>query len=113
MNHLLKDFFQRERPTIHRLAEEVGYSFPSGHSMAAFALYGAFVYLLWKHVNSRTGRALLAAIGAIIVFAIGISRIYLGVHYPSDVVGGYFASWVWLGLMIESFRKLAPAAFRK
>jgi undecaprenyl-diphosphatase len=113
LNHLLKDFFQRERPNIHRMVEEVGYSFPSGHSMAAFALYGAFVYLLWKHVKSGRGRALLVAIGTFIVIGIGISRIYLGVHYPSDVVGGYFASWVWLGLMIEVFRKLAPASFRK
>ncbi|QMV45114.1 phosphatase PAP2 family protein [Cohnella cholangitidis] len=113
LNHLLKDFFQRERPNIHRLVEETGYSFPSGHSMAAFALYGAFVYLLWKRVKSGRGRALLVALGAILVVGIGISRIYLGVHYPSDVAGGYLASWVWLGLMIEVFRKLAPAAFRK
>ncbi|WP_239614846.1 phosphatase PAP2 family protein [Cohnella mopanensis] len=104
LNRVLKITFQRERPNLHRLAEELGYSFPSGHSMAAFALYGALTYLLWKHVKSGRGRALLVTIGAIIVFSIGISRVYLGVHYPSDIVGGYLASGVWLGLMIEVFR---------
>ena len=76
LNHLLKDLFQRERPDIHRLVEEAGFSFPSGHSMAAFALYGALTYLLWKHVRSGAGRAILIAIGSLIVLGIGISRIY-------------------------------------
>jgi undecaprenyl-diphosphatase len=106
LNIILKSLFQRERPDIHRLAEEGGFSFPSGHSMAAFALYGILTYLLWRHVRSRTGRTILVAIGSLIVISIGISRVYLGVHYPSDILGGYSASGVWLGLMIGAFRKL-------
>jgi undecaprenyl-diphosphatase len=104
LNIVLKSFFRRERPNIHRLAEEATYSFPSGHSMAAFALYGGLVYLLWRHVGSKTGRSILITAGSIIVLFIGVSRIYLGVHYPSDVIGGYLASGMWLGLSIGIYQ---------
>ncbi|MFD1907262.1 phosphatase PAP2 family protein [Paenibacillus rhizoplanae] len=59
LNTLLKLWFHRERPTIHRLIEQAGYSFPSGHSMAAFSLYGVIAYLLWRHMHSRSERLLL------------------------------------------------------
>ncbi|AWB46311.1 phospholipid phosphatase [Paenibacillus sp. CAA11] len=92
LNGLLKAVFQRARPTIHRIAEATGYSFPSGHSMAAFTLYGALAYLLWRHIPALLGRILLIAAALLLILGIGISRIYLGVHYPSDVLGGYLAS---------------------
>ncbi len=104
LNTLLKKIFQRERPALHRLAEETGYSFPSGHSMAAFALYGVLAYLLWRHIGSKKGRLALISLAALLALSIGLSRIYLGVHYPSDVLAGYLASTVWLGLGIELFR---------
>jgi undecaprenyl-diphosphatase len=103
-NLLLKGVFQRERPNLYRLAEETGFSFPSGHSMAAFALYGVLAYLLWRHIASKKGRLALIALASLLVLSIGLSRIYLGVHYPSDVLAGYLASMVWLGLGIELFR---------
>jgi len=105
LNTLLKKIFQRERPSLHRLIEETGYSFPSGHSMAAFALYGVLAFLLWRHVRSKIGRMTLIALSALLVLSIGLSRIYLGVHYPSDVLAGYMASGVWLGLGIELFQR--------
>jgi undecaprenyl-diphosphatase len=102
LNGILKSGFQRERPSLMRLIEETGYSFPSGHSMAAFALYGALAYLLWRHVGNRGGRIVLIGLCSLVILCIGLSRIYLGVHYPSDIIGGYLASGVWLGLCIEA-----------
>jgi undecaprenyl-diphosphatase len=105
LNLMLKLLFQRDRPTLHRLIEITGYSFPSGHSMAAFALYGALTYLLWRHIPSTWGRSLQVSLSSVFILAIGVSRIYLGVHYPSDVVGGYLASGTFLGLFIWVFER--------
>lgn len=100
LNVLLKALFHRERPNLQRLAEQTGFSFPSGHAMSAFSLYGILTYLLWRHIPSVRGRYAMIVIGSLIALNIGISRVYLGVHYPSDVIGGYLASGVWLGLAI-------------
>jgi undecaprenyl-diphosphatase len=77
-----------------------GYSFPSGHSMEAVAFYAVLSFLLWRHLTTSFGRGLLIAFSTCIIFAIGVSRIYLGVHYPSDVIGGYLASGFWLSVTI-------------
>ncbi|WP_379133574.1 phosphatase PAP2 family protein [Paenibacillus sp. sgz500958] len=104
LNTLLKLRFHRERPNIHRIIEEVGYSFPSGHSMAAFSLYGVVTFLLWRHISTKFWRLLLIGGAVLVTSGIGWSRIYLGVHYPSDVIGGYAASCAWLMLSIAIFR---------
>lgn len=106
LNSILKNWFHRERPNIHRIIEEAGFSFPSGHSMAAFTVYGALTFLLWRHMRTGEARALLVAVCFILTAAIGWSRIYLGVHYPSDVIGGYAASCAWLMLSIVLFEAL-------
>lgn len=103
LNVWLKLLFQRARPTIYRLADAPGYSFPSGHSMAAFCLYATIAYLLWRHIPHKVGRVLLIALSTLFIAAIGYSRIYLGVHYPSDVVGGYLASGCWLFGLIWAY----------
>lgn len=105
INKLIKSIFERERPDLHRLIEETGYSFPSGHSMSAFAMYGILAYLLWRHVPSAWGRTLVIVLGLAVTLSIGISRIYLGVHYPSDVIGGYLISGAWIGVSIEVFER--------
>ncbi|AZK47890.1 phosphatase PAP2 family protein [Paenibacillus lentus] len=104
LNLLLKLSFQRQRPIVHRLVEETGFSFPSGHAMAAFALYGALAFLLWRHIKPRWGRILLIILSSLMVFMICISRIYLGVHYPSDIVGALLASGLWLNVMVGIFQ---------
>jgi undecaprenyl-diphosphatase len=104
LNLLLKEIFQRVRPDLHRLIEIGGYSFPSGHAMNAFTVYGILTFLLWRHIFNRAGRSILLLFSAIAVFMIGTSRIYLGVHYPSDVIGGYFASGFWLSTSIWFFQ---------
>src|SRR5699024_680539 len=86
INQVLKLYFQRARPNFHRLIEIGGYSFPSGHAMSALAVYGILTYVFWRHTSDRTGRIMLIIISMIFILMIGISRIYLGVHYPSDII---------------------------
>jgi undecaprenyl-diphosphatase len=104
LNQVLKHAFHRTRPQLHRLIEETGYSFPSGHSMEAFAFYGILAFLLWKHLRTVWARGILLLFSVFMILAIGISRIYLGVHYPSDVAGGYLASGFWLFLTIYFYQ---------
>ncbi|MCZ8516343.1 phosphatase PAP2 family protein [Paenibacillus filicis] len=105
LNTVLKLLFRRARPTLHRIVEATGYSFPSGHSMAAFTLYGLMVFLLWKHIPSAAGRVAMIILGTFMIFMIGLSRIYLGVHYPSDVLGGFLASGCWLTVSIWFYQR--------
>ena len=91
-NHLLKMYFKRERPVIHRILDAKGYSFPSGHTMMAFSLYVIIAYIAWRNVETRFGKILLILFSTFMTIMIGTSRIYLGVHFPSDIVGGLMAS---------------------
>ena len=104
INRFLKQWFHRARPDLHRLIEIGGYSFPSGHAMSAFAVYGILTFLLWRHITTRLGRTALIMISSVFILMIGVSRIYLGVHYPSDIIGGYFASSFWLAITIWFFQ---------
>ncbi|WP_053375926.1 phosphatase PAP2 family protein [Paenibacillus sp. FJAT-27812] len=113
LNSVLKSIFHRLRPTLHRIIEVNGYSFPSGHSMAAFTFYGIITFLLWKHIPNVYARVALIAVGSILILAIGISRIYLGVHYPSDIVGGYLASGTWLAASIGLYQYILERRQRK
>ena len=77
-----------------------GYSFPSGHAMMAMALYAIIVFFFWHHVKTTGNRIVLVLFAAFMIIIIGTSRIYLGVHYPSDIIGGYAASGLWVMIMI-------------
>ncbi|ANE45623.1 hypothetical protein SY83_04140 [Paenibacillus swuensis] len=105
LNVVLKQIFRRTRPDIYRLIDIHGYSFPSGHSMAAFTLYGMLSYLLWRHANTVALRVAIVLFSVVMIVGIGVSRIYLGVHYPSDVLGGYLASGSLLAVMIHYYEK--------
>ncbi|WP_144549966.1 phosphatase PAP2 family protein [Bacillus sp. X1(2014)] len=113
LNGILKNFFQRVRPEFHRLIEIEGYSFPSGHAMNAFTVYGIISFLLWRHITSRLGRWVLIFVSMVMILAIGLSRIYLGVHYPSDIIGGYFASGFWLTSAIFFFQYYQEKRYNK
>ena len=85
----MKNIFQRPRPPIdERLIEEAGYSFPSGHTTNNVAFYGLAIYLIYKNVKNKALRNILCCILAFIPLIIAFSRIYLRVHYPSDVIAG-------------------------
>ncbi|WP_066048894.1 phosphatase PAP2 family protein [Robertmurraya korlensis] len=101
----LKMVFQRARPDLHRLAEASNYSFPSGHATMAFALYGVLTFILWRHINTSFKRTIHILISLVVILSIGVSRIYLGVHYPSDILAGYFISAFWLMLAIGFFQR--------
>ncbi|WHY69205.1 phosphatase PAP2 family protein [Neobacillus sp. SuZ13] len=113
LNGILKNFFQRVRPEFHRLIEIEGYSFPSGHAMNAFTVYVIISFLLWRHITSGLGRWTLIIVSMVMILAIGISRIYLGVHYPSDIIGGYFASGFWLTTAIFFFQYYQEKRYNK
>lgn len=99
-NLLLKELFRRERPDLHRLIQEEGYSFPSGHSMASFLFYGMVAVFLYLFVVSRLAKLGIVLAAVILIVCVGASRIYLGVHYPSDVLAGYVAGGAWLVLCL-------------
>jgi undecaprenyl-diphosphatase len=110
---LLKNFFQRARPEFHRLVEIGGYSFPSGHSMNALAIYGMITFLFWRHIPTRFGRTILILSSGIFILMIGTSRVYLGVHYPSDVLGGYLASGFWLSSVIWVYQRYKERRYER
>lgn len=103
-NIILKNIFKRQRPDIHRLISETGYSFPSGHSMGSFIFYGALLYMIIHYTRNKRRQTLAGIIIALLIFFIGLSRIYLGVHYPSDIIGGYTAGGAWLIICVMIYR---------
>lgn len=96
LNQVLKFIVQRPRPEGFRLAAETGFSFPSGHSMVAMAFFGLLIWMVWRYERDRAVRIGCSVALAVLIVAVGVSRIYLGVHYASDVVAGFCASLAWL-----------------
>ncbi|PWW30143.1 undecaprenyl-diphosphatase [Cytobacillus oceanisediminis] len=103
-NILLKWIFKRERPDIRPLIEEQGFSFPSGHSMGSFIFYGSLAYMIVHLAKKRRWKTAWVLLLGFFIVSIGLSRIYLGVHFPSDVIAGFAAGGVWLTIMILGFR---------
>ena len=108
LNQLLKRILQRPRPTEFRIVEETGYSFPSGHSMASMAFYGYLIYLIYRYIKNKYVKWTLITILSLLICSIGISRIYLGVHYTSDVLGGFLLSISYLVVYISLIKDILP-----
>ena len=96
VNFTLKQIIQRPRPIGHRIIDESGYSLPSGHSMVSMAYYGFLIYLIYKNVKNKYIKWPLIVLLALLIINIGISRIYLGVHYTSDVIAGFLVAITYL-----------------
>lgn len=102
LNSFLKAWFQRSRPldiTMHSLFPAQDFSFPSGHAMVSAAFYLFLAYLAWRLLKGWI-RVLCAGGLLLLILLIGLTRLYLGVHYLTDVIGGYFAGFLWTNAVI-------------
>ena len=105
LNLILKSLLQRPRPTEFRIINETGYSFPSGHSMISMAFYGFIIYLIYEKVKNKYIKWTSITLLSILIVMIGFSRIYLGVHYVSDVLAGFLFSIAYLIVYIGIINK--------
>lgn len=104
-NQILKFILQRPRPDEYRIIDESGYSFPSGHSMISMSFYGLLIYLIYKYINNKFIKIIAISILFLLILLIGISRVYLGVHYTSDVLAGFLIAISYLIVFISMFNK--------
>jgi len=105
LNQILKQLILRPRPNVEQLVTEGGYSFPSGHSIASVAFYGYLIYLLWKTNWSKKYKKIGTVLLIILIICICFSRIYLGVHYTSDVIAGICLALIHLIVYLSILNK--------
>lgn len=108
LNLLLKYIFTRPRPTDINLIKELGYSFPSAHAMVGTAFYGFLIYLIWQSNTKNKQKWFYSILLGILIILICITRIYLGVHFASDVFGGFLISISYLVLFTSIIKKYLP-----
>lgn len=106
LNHLLKNVVRRARPFANQLVSVSGFSFPSGHSTSSMVFYGFLIYLIYKKCNNKIVRNVSIISLGILILMIGLSRVYLGVHYISDVIGGFILGILYLIFYVNMYRTL-------
>ena len=105
-----KPIIGRGRPDmVQPLVDAAGYAFPSGHALMAAATYLTFAFMTQKYARHKHARVLLMAFTCLLILVVGGSRIYLGVHYPSDVLGGILLGIAWALLLEAAMRKPGEA----
>lgn len=110
---ILKMFFDRPRPAMPLLESAKGLSFPSGHALMAVTFYGLLIYISWYLVKNQVVKWLLIIIYVLFIFMIGLSRVYLHVHYTSDVIAGYCMGMIWLYISLKFLRRLEQYSKKK
>lgn len=105
LNFIVKQIFKRPRPVMQHFVAESGWSFPSGHSMGSMVFYLSLAFILIYFTRNKISQILIALIGAFIIISIGISRVYLGVHFPSDILGGFSLGLAWMAFAIAWFKQ--------
>ena len=114
LNTVLKLAYNRPRPSIVEAVTDVySASFPSGHAMSSMVVFSCVAYLVGRLEPKRSVKYTLWIFAAVLIIAVGISRMYLGVHYPSDVIAGYAAGLAWLGFVIATMKALQYFARRR
>ncbi|MGC4046145.1 MAG: phosphatase PAP2 family protein [Armatimonas sp.] len=101
LNSIFKALIARPRPAVSPLVHETSFSFPSGHSMSSVVFYGALAFWLWQKGYGGKYRWLWFIAATVIALAVGTSRVYLGVHYPTDVLAGFLTGAIWLLLVFR------------
>lgn len=101
LNYILKWIFQRTRPFDYALVTQGGLSYPSGHSMVTMSMYLAIAYLLSRNVHDAVKKRNIYIIACTIIILMGISRMYLGVHWPTDIIGGYIMGYLFFNSTIK------------
>jgi undecaprenyl-diphosphatase len=110
----LKHTFQRARPVpFFNIVAPSSYSFPSGHSLASFCFYGALAAILTTRLENLRIRIFLWTGAVILILLIGLSRIYLGVHYTTDVIAGFAAALIWIVVVAFAEQRLARRRIKK
>ena len=102
----LKLFFQRPRPDLPVIGDVSGYSFPSGHALISVVFYGLFIHMIWHEVKIKWLRIILVILLSLLILLIAFSRIYLRVHYASDVMAGIAVGFIWLVLSLNIIQKI-------
>lgn len=106
LNEMLKFLFNRPRPVVPHLVEATGLSFPSGHAMVSASFYGLLIYLVWINVRPLGWRLFFSGLLLVLILLIGFSRVYLRVHYASDVLAGFAGGFIWLIVAVASLRRI-------
>ena len=104
-NKIVKHIIRRDRPDVLKLIKQGGFSFPSGHSMISMCMYGCLIYVVLKKIKNKYLKWFLVFILSLLIVSVGLSRIYVGVHYLSDVVSGFILGVIILILYIVLINK--------
>ncbi|MBC7873387.1 MAG: phosphatase PAP2 family protein [Ferruginibacter sp.] len=110
---ILKNFFGRQRPDIPLIKEVHGLSFPSGHALMSVTFYGLLIHIVWNTVKRKWLKWTLIVLLVLLILIIGFTRIYLRVHYPSDVFAGFATGFLWLVTSLWVVKKLEQYSKRK
>lgn len=105
INLILKLIFSRQRPLEYMLIDESGYSFPSGHSMVSIAFYGFLIYICYNLIKNKKLRTIIISVLSLLILLIAFSRLYFGVHYPTDVLAGLTLGYITLFFYIKIFSR--------
>ncbi len=106
VNKGIKEIVKRDRPSLNEALDALGYSFPSGHAMLSIMTFGFLAYIIAANLKSVTGKYVITILMGIVIVSIGLSRVILNVHYPTDILAGYCVGGILLIMAIYCHRLL-------